>query len=77
MHLAAFTGRIATQCEDLATVTPSHRYLSVSLVIGCPSLVVDGVGAAWPVALLGEGDECEVETGCDCGHGGLRSRASL
>src|SRR5215217_6864336 len=36
--------------DDRAAGTPSHRYLSVSLVIGCPSLVVDGVGAAWPVA---------------------------
>jgi hypothetical protein len=54
MFLAAFVCCLATQIDDRAAGTPSHRCLSVSLVVAGPSRMVDWIAASDTFALGGK-----------------------
>jgi hypothetical protein len=46
-----FVGCLVAEDEHLTAVAPGGSEVSILLVLACPQLVVDGVGAAWPAAL--------------------------
>jgi hypothetical protein len=79
-HVPAFVSGVCclpALADDWTAGTPCDSDLPISLIVRSPQRMVDWITASWSLMMLGEGDECEVETGCGCGHGAQPSRMPL